>query len=141
MLHDELAELQTIVAMLAAASSEEAIADVVVEWLLPSLGADAVVLALRDGDGGLDVRRAVGYRDQDTRWPRIPLDAGLPLSEAARLGEPIFLSTGAERLAAFPASADIPVQYEGLVALPLRVGTRSLGDAGAELRPIAALRI
>ncbi len=115
---------------LAAAPSEEAIADVAVDQLLPAVGADAGVLALKDDDGGLDVRRAVGYGDLASEWRRIPIDAGLPLSESARLGEPVFLSTVAERIETYPASATIPVPHEGLVALPLVVGGRSLGVLG-----------
>ena len=59
-----------------------------VDRLLQAVGADAGVLALRDDEGGLEVRRAVGYGDVAAAWTRIPLDAGLPLSEAARRGEP-----------------------------------------------------
>ena len=101
-----------------------------VDRLLQAVEADAGVLALRDDEGGLEVRRAVGYGDVPAAWTQIPLDAGLPLSEAARRGEPIFLSTGADRLEAFPESAVIPVQHEGLAALPLVVGKRPLGVLG-----------
>ena len=138
MLLDELRKLQFIMSALAAAPSEEAIAGVIVEELLPAVGADAGVLALNDDEGGLEVRRAIGYGDVADRWSRIPFDAGFPLTEAARRGEPVFLSTGRARLEAFPASASIPVWYEGLVALPLVVGGRSLGVLGlsfTEARP------
>ncbi len=101
-----------------------------VDQLLPAVGADAGVLALKDDDGGLEVRRAIGYGDVATEWARIPLDAGLPLTEAARLGRPVFLTTSAARLKAYPASAVIPVLHEALVALPLSVGGRSLGVLG-----------
>ncbi len=87
------------------------------------------MLALRDDDS-LIVRRAIGYREIAAAWTRIPLDADLPLSDAARRGEPVFLSTGAARLRAYPMSASIPVLYEGLVALPLLVGDRCLGVLG-----------
>ncbi len=130
MLLEELRKLQTIISELAGASSEEAIADVVVDFLLPALGADAGVLALKDEEGGLDVRRAVGYGDVVDAWRRIPIDAGLPISEAARRGEPVFLSTGETRLKAFPRSAAIPVQHEGLAALPLLAGGRAVGVLG-----------
>ena len=130
MLLDELRKLQLVMSALAAAPSEELIAGVAVDELLPAIGADAGVLALNDDEGGLEVRRAIGYGDVAMKWRRIPLDAGLPLSEAARRGEPIFLSTGRARMKAFPASASIPVVHEGLVALPLAVGGRSLGVLG-----------
>jgi serine phosphatase RsbU (regulator of sigma subunit) len=115
---------------LAAAPSEEAIAEVALDQLLPAVGADAGVLALTDDGGGLEVRRAVGYGALASDWRRIPPDAGLPLTEVLRLGEPVFLSTGRARMKAFPASAVIPVQHEGLVALPLAVGGRTLGVLG-----------
>ncbi|MEA2686674.1 MAG: hypothetical protein QOE93_1869 [Actinomycetota bacterium] len=76
------------------------------------------------------MRRAVGYGDVAQAWFRLPLDAGLPITEAARTGEPVFLSSGAARFEAFPSSARIPVVHEGLVALPLVVGGRSLGVLG-----------
>ncbi len=129
MLLDELRKLQSIITALSAAPSEDAIADVAVDCLLQAVGADAGVLAVRDDDH-LVVRRAVGYGDVAGEWARMPVDAGLPLSEAARLGEPIFLSTGEARLRGYPASAAIPVMHEGLVALPLAVGGRSLGVLG-----------
>ncbi|HVF14842.1 MAG TPA: GAF domain-containing SpoIIE family protein phosphatase [Acidimicrobiales bacterium] len=127
---DELRKLQVIMSALAAAPSEEAIADVIIDELLPAVGADAGVLALNDDQGGLDVRRAAGYGGVASDWRRIPLDAGLPLSEAARRGEPVFLSCGKARLEAFPATVTIPVLHEGLVALPLVVGGRPLGVLG-----------
>ncbi|HEX7277978.1 MAG TPA: GAF domain-containing protein, partial [Acidimicrobiales bacterium] len=126
---DELRKLQSIISTLSAAPTEEAIADVAVDHLLGAVGADAGVLALQDDDS-LVVRRAVGYGDVALEWSRMPLDAGLPLSEAARTGEPIFLSTGEARIKGYPASAAIPVLYEGLVALPLAVGGRTLGVLG-----------
>jgi serine phosphatase RsbU (regulator of sigma subunit) len=127
---EELRKLQDIISTLAAASSEEEIAHAAVDHLLPALGADGGVLALKDDEGGLDVRRAAGYGHTAADWGRIPIDAGLPLSEAVRRNEPIFLSTGEARLQAFPRSAAIPVHYEGLAALPLVVGSRSVGVLG-----------
>ncbi len=129
MLLDELRKLQAIISDLAAASSEDEIADAAVDRLLPAVGADAGVLAL-NGDGGLEVRRSVGYGEVVAAWRHIAMDAGLPLSEAVRSGDPVFLSTGADRLAAFPRSAGIPVMHEGLVALPLVVAGRSVGVLG-----------
>jgi len=130
---DELRKLQAIISALSAADSEDAIADTAIDRLLHLVGADAGVLALREDDI-LVVRRAVGYGDGADEWSRIPLDAGLPLSEAARLGEPVFLSTGEARRTLYPASASTPVQYEGLVALPLVVGRRCLGALGLSFR-------
>ncbi|MEA2702340.1 MAG: hypothetical protein QOD63_285, partial [Actinomycetota bacterium] len=130
MLLEELRKLQAIISELAGATSEEAIADAAVDRLLPALGADAGVLALKDDEGGLDVRRAVGYGDVADGWRRIPIDAGLPLSEAARRGEPVFLPTGKARMKAFPRSAAIPVVHEGLAALPLLVAGRPIGVLG-----------
>ncbi len=129
MLLDELRKLQAIITALSTAPSEDAIADVAVDRLLDAVAADAGVLAIRDDDT-LVVRRALGYGDLAVVGSRIPVDSGLPLSEAVRLGEPIFLSTGAARLKAYPASAGIPVMYQGLVALPLVVDRRSVGVLG-----------
>jgi serine phosphatase RsbU (regulator of sigma subunit) len=126
---DELRKLQAIIAALSAAPSEDAIADVAVDRLLEVIGADAGVLALRDDDS-LVVRRALGYRELADVWSRMPIDAGLPLTDAARRGEPVFVSTGAARIKAYPTSASIPVLYEGLVALPLMVDERCLGVLG-----------
>ncbi|MEA2972683.1 MAG: hypothetical protein QOG82_1141 [Actinomycetota bacterium] len=126
---DELRKLQTIIAALSAAPSEDAIADVTVDRLLEAVGADAGVLALRDDDS-LVVRRALGYRDLARVWSRMPIDAGLPLTDAALRGEPVFFSSGAARVTAYPRSASIPVLYEGLVALPLLVEERCIGVLG-----------
>jgi serine phosphatase RsbU (regulator of sigma subunit) len=126
---EELRKLQAIISALSAAPTEDAIADVAVDRLLDVVGADAGVLALRDDDS-LVVRRAIGYRDLAGTWSRIPIDAGLPLSDAAQRGEPVFLSSGAARITAYPESVEIPILYEALVALPLLVEERCLGVLG-----------
>ena len=68
---DELRKLQAIISALAAAPSEEAIADVVVDRLLPAVGADAGVLALNDERRRPG--RAAGGRATAT-WPPVASD-------------------------------------------------------------------
>jgi len=129
-LSDELCRLQAITSALAAADSDDGVADVVLDQVLPALGADAGLLAVVADEGSLRVVRAEGYGDVPDRWQVIPPDAGLPLSEAVRRREIVWLSTGAERMRAFPASREIPLVHEALAALPLQIGDRVDGVLG-----------
>jgi GAF domain-containing protein len=129
-LTDELRRLQAITAALGSAASESAVADAVLDHVVPAAGADAGLLAVVGDDGSLRVVRADGYGEVADEWRVIPLDAGLPVSEAVRRGDAVWLSTGEERLLSFPASRGIPVVHQALAALPLQVGGRVEGVLG-----------
>ncbi len=129
-LTDELCRLQAVTTALAAADSDVGVADVVLDQVLPAVGADAGLLAMVDDDGCLRVVRAGGYGDVAQAWQVIPPDAGLPLSEAARRGEAVWLSTGQDRLESFPATRQIPLVHQALAALPLQLGDRVDGVLG-----------
>jgi GAF domain-containing protein len=129
-LTDELPRLQAITAALAAAASEAGAAEVVLDQVLPAIGADAGLLAVVGEEGALRVVGAAGYGELADQWHVIPLDAGLPLSEAARTGEAVWVSTGEERVLSFPASRAIPVVHQALAALPLELEGRVEGVLG-----------
>lgn len=131
-LAEQLRRLQRVTRALAEADSPEAVADVVVDEVLPALGAAGIAIALVEDDGPprLRVLRAAGYGAIGDTVREIPLDAGLPLSEAARRGEPVLLSSSVERLVQFPSSRVISPVHESLAAFPLVVAGRALGALG-----------
>src|SRR5438067_9276061 len=84
-LADQLGRIQHITSALAAARTEEAIGDVIVDVVVPALGADGGVLALCTGDGRLTVVRSAGYGKEYAYGGAVyELDAQIPLTEAVR---------------------------------------------------------
>src|SRR3954468_24608205 len=88
-LADQLGRIQQVTSALVAARTEGAIADVVVDVVLPALGADGGVLALVTSDRQLTVVRSLGYgKEYAHGGATYDLDAQIPLTEAARTGQP-----------------------------------------------------
>src|SRR6266513_2168201 len=85
-LADQLGRIQHITAALAAARTEEAIGDVIVDVVVPALGAD--------GGAVYDI------------------DAQIPLTEAARTGQPVSFSSPEDRLHRFPGATHVRFPYQ-----------------------------
>ena len=94
-------------ALVGAATPQE-VARVVVEHAAAAIGARRGAVAfLTDGPDGprtvLELAAATGYSDDAlAAYARIPLAAAFPLSDVARTGEPVLLSTAQERRDAYP---------------------------------------
>ncbi|MFD9128189.1 SpoIIE family protein phosphatase [Kitasatospora sp. NPDC059571] len=116
-------------AALSAAATPDELARLLSEAALAPLGAAAVVLALLEPDGAL---RLTGSHGVDARrlspWQRIPPIRTLPLTEAARLGTPVWVLDRAEFAARYPdlAGEDL-VPGRTVCALPLRTGGQTIG--------------
>ena len=129
-----LSRLHAVTSVLARALTPDEVARAVIDEGIAALGGRSGSLALlREDQGVLEIVRARGYPDEMVeRFRRMPMDADLPLVEAARERRPIFLHTQEERDRRFPEIAAVP-RPEGfgpLAAVPLLFEGRVLGAIG-----------
>ncbi len=122
-----LARLHAISDGLSRAHTSMQVADVILSAGLSAVGAQVGCLFLVD-DTGTELRLLPGTRDHKTSRrasQRIPVSAGLPIAEAFRAGQGLYL-TKAEGSA--PTSYGLPPGRHTAVALvPLRVAPHCLG--------------
>ena len=137
---DRARRLQIVTAALSSAITPAQVADAVLGQGVDALEAIVGVMTRLTEDG--HTLEIVGSRGLAAgvgeAWLRIPLDAPLPLAEAARTGEPVWINRTAEYLARYPATADTtlsPLGNEAIAALPLRVEGRILGALAFRFAP------
>jgi GAF domain-containing protein len=126
-----LAELEQIAVGFAAARTSTTVARVVVDRGLRALGAQAGLVGLITPDStALELVAWAGYPVQAvTPWRRIPLAAPTPLTEVARNGGTIWLSTTEEFQARYP-EVPVVVEHQAHVAVGLVVEGRPAGALG-----------
>lgn len=125
---DRIARLQEVTAALSEAPTPSEVAEVVVHQGMAALGATGGMIFLLNGAGtALDLVRAFGYPDTVLeRYRHYPIDAPLPVGEAARTGEPIWLESHESLSDRYPhlaphahplyrSWANIPLKIEGHV--------------------------
>ena len=127
-----IARLQAVTAALAAPLTPAEVARVIVEQAAAALGAAAGVIALTTDEGRtLQVVHTAGYSPAVTRpWAQIPIDAALPIAEAARMGAPVIVRSLAERQARYPALKDVASDYPSTASVPLMLDGSALGALG-----------
>ncbi len=134
LLADRLAGLQSLTAALARARTADEVADVITQEALPTLDAEVGVVALLSADGktlhnvGLGgVRAEVATASQS-----YSIDSPLPVAEAARLGEPVILTTVAERDRRYPALSAMHGSAQGgaVTSFPMFADGKLLGVLG-----------
>ena len=148
---DRLARLQEATAAFGAATSVDAIAEILVTHAADALGARASSLWLIEGE----VLRAVRVRGLDAdiaaRWQTIPLAAQTPLSVAVRAGTSVVLRPGEDIARTYPdlaGESDGPAWRDTYVNMPLAVAGEMLGgislsfdaDVAEEMEARAGLR-
>jgi GAF domain-containing protein/anti-sigma regulatory factor (Ser/Thr protein kinase) len=123
-------QLQSSAESLAAAASSTEVAETAVREAIEALEADAGFCYLTVGDDRLELLAAAGYPDERLdAWRRLPLDAPVPVCEAARTGGTIVLRNRGEIVARYPL-LEASLQDEGEragVCVPVRLGARTLG--------------
>lgn len=137
---DRARRLQIVTAALSSAVTPAQVADAVVGQGVDALEAIVGVMTRVSDDGRtLEIVGSRGLAPGVSEtWRCIPLDAPLPLAEAARTGEPVWINEAAEYLARYPATADAalsPLGNEAIAALPLRVEGRVLGALAFRFAP------
>jgi PAS domain S-box-containing protein len=125
--------LQSVSAALAEALTPAEVAEVIVERGLATLSASAGTIMLLSPDRGeLVMLRAFGYTDQVIEpWTRFASDAAVPLADAVRTGEAVFLTSPEEVDERFPGLVSWGSSgNEGWAAIPLTVEGRTIGAIG-----------
>jgi signal transduction histidine kinase/ActR/RegA family two-component response regulator len=137
---DRARRLQIVTAALSSAVTPAQVADAVLGQGVDALEAIVGVMTRLTEDGHtLEIVGSRGLAEGASEaWLRIPLDAALPLAEAARTGEPVWINEPAEYLARYPEDAAAtlsPLGNEAIAALPLRVEGRILGALAFRFAP------
>lgn len=129
------AQTQRLTAALAEALTPMEVCEAALTHGLPALGAYAgVVLSVGSGEH-LDLVGALGYPKEALEgWQHVPLSAGLPVTEAARTREPVWVRGREELFERFPSLRPAQVDSEALVALPLVVRSTLHGVVGLSFR-------
>ncbi|MCC6629473.1 MAG: PAS domain S-box protein [Chloroflexi bacterium] len=119
----QLQRLQAITSAFAHVMTAPQVASVVMEFGAPMLdAAGGLVLAVTADGAALTLLRSIGYRDEVLpAWQHVPIADLTPLSDAARLGESIFLESSAAWVARFPTVEPVrqPTPYQAFAILPL----------------------
>ena len=114
---------------LSGALTPEEVASVIVRQAGPAVGAAECVIYLLESPGVLRFAQVVGMPQVDFEpWRTIPVEAPVPLAQAARLGEPVWLESLEALRAHYPALDGVPLSHQRAWAcLPLEVQGRVLG--------------
>lgn len=128
---DRTARLYAVTAALAEALTLTQVADVIVTQGIAALGANAGSVRQLSPDGSaLVALQVVGYPDDlASQWQVIPIDAPLPMAEAARLARPILIESPDEIASSWPQFVDAmaALSYKAVALLPLMVAGRPIG--------------
>jgi PAS domain S-box-containing protein len=130
---ERTAALQSVSAALAEALTPAEVAEVMVERGLTALSASAGSIVLLSPDRSeLVILRAFGYADQIVEpWTRFPADAAVPLADAVRTGDAVFLTSPDEVDRRFPGLVSGQSSgNQGWAAIPLTVEGRTIGAIG-----------
>jgi len=131
-LYDRLHRLQTTTAALASALTPREVAATAAAQGAEALGAASAWVALVD-----DARRTLELAHADghapatqQRFRSLPLDAELPLAQAARTVTPLWLESPQEIFGPFPRFREVRPQAQAAALLPLNDGSNALGAIG-----------
>jgi PAS domain S-box-containing protein len=131
---ERIARLYDVAAALSETLTTEQVARVTVEQGLQALGASAGSLGLLSPEGKtLEIVAHRGYAPPVIEpWLRTPMDAPIPLTDAVRRGEAIYLRTNEEREELYPAIRRV-IGNQGTrssACVPLKVGGKVVGVLG-----------
>ncbi|MDB5295360.1 MAG: ATPase, partial [Phycisphaerales bacterium] len=131
---DRLGRLYAVAAALSDAVTPADVARVAVDQGIAALGATAGSLALlAEGGSELEMAGSVGYPPGTMdAWQRFPVDAPVPLAEAVRLGEPVYVESPEDRLRRYPALAAVTARggTSASACVPLVTAGRAVGVLG-----------
>ncbi|HEU0336251.1 MAG TPA: GAF domain-containing protein [Gaiellaceae bacterium] len=123
--------LQSIAEALAAAATSADVAETAIREVMAALEADSAFCYVMVGGDQLELLATQGYPDERLDpWRLLPVDAPVPVCEAARTGELIALRNRDEIVSRYPVLERSLRGSEGEragVCVPVRLGTRTLG--------------
>jgi PAS domain S-box-containing protein len=124
--------LQLLAGALAEAYTPQQVLDATLSEGVTAADARAGLLAAVSDDGEhLEVIAQRGYDEElvgpDGSWTRFPVDADLPLSEAVRTLQPVFVNSQAERDERYPLLKTAGRQSHAVACLPLILEGEAMG--------------
>jgi PAS domain S-box-containing protein len=126
---DRARRLQRVAELLAEAVTPQQVLDAILTEGVRAAEAHAGAIGVLADDG--ETVELLAQRGYDpgvmAGWERWPLNTPTPMSEVIRTGEPLFISSLAERNEQFPALADVGQQGHAIVVVPLAVEGRVFG--------------
>ncbi len=130
--NDRLYRLQETTAALARALTPHEVAATAAAQGRDALGADSAWVALLDEHRrALELAHAAGHAaDTVQRFQSLPLDAELPLAEAARTTTPLWLESAEAIFGPYPRFREVRPQAQSAALLPLADGGVALGAIG-----------
>jgi PAS domain S-box-containing protein len=121
--------LQEVTFRLAREIRPEQTVAVLLDHALPALGADAGAVGLIDRRSGiLELAGSRGYSPGGVaRFRQMPLDAGLPMTDVVRSGEPLWLTNSDELWPRYSTLPGTRSEYASIAIVPLTAGDRPFG--------------
>jgi PAS domain S-box-containing protein len=127
---DRARRLQRVAELLAEAVTPEQVLDAILTEGVRAAEARAGSIGVLSEDGErIEMLAQIGYRPEVmANWQAFRLDAATPMSDVIRTGEPLFISSVAERNRLYPTLADQGQdESHALVVVPLAVEGRVFG--------------
>jgi PAS domain S-box-containing protein len=120
---DRARRLQRVAELLAEAVTPQEVLDAILTDGVRAAEAHAGAIGVLGEDGEtIELLAQRGYNpDVMSGWTTFPLDAELPMSEVIRTGEPVFITSLAERNRLYPGLSHLGQEGHALVVLPLAV--------------------
>jgi anti-anti-sigma factor len=130
--NDRLHRLQTTTAALARALTPQEVAATAAAQGAEALGASSAWVALLSENGrSLELAHAAGHEPATRqRFASLPIDAELPLAEAARTAAPVWLESAEAIFGGYPRFREVRPQAQAAALLPLADDGRALGAIG-----------
>jgi len=126
---DRARRLQRVAELLAEAVTPQEVLDAILTEGVRAAEAHAGAIGVLDEDGKtIELLAQRGYDPEVMAgWVTFPLDADLPMSEVLRTGEPVFITSIAERNRRYPALSHQGQEGHALAVLPLAVESAVFG--------------
>jgi signal transduction histidine kinase/transcriptional regulator with GAF, ATPase, and Fis domain len=120
---DRARRLQLVAELLAEVVTPQEVLDAILTDGVRAAEAHAGAIGVLSADGeSIELLAQRGYDpDLISSWGTFPVDARLPMSEVVRTGEPLFISSLAERNRLYPSLSHLGQEGNALVVLPLAV--------------------
>ncbi|MFV9505033.1 MAG: ATP-binding protein [Oscillochloridaceae bacterium umkhey_bin13] len=126
-----LAQLQEVTAALSEALLPEQVAEVIINYALRTLGANAAAVRLLNTEQqSLELIQSHGFSAEVVaQWRHIPLESDTPVAEVARTGEPLFFPEQHIAVERYPLirSMTEPLGVQASAIIPLGIEGRTLG--------------
>ncbi|HEX6509333.1 MAG TPA: ATP-binding protein [Chloroflexota bacterium] len=135
---ERTSRLQSVSAALSEALKASQVAEAVLTQGIGALGASAGVIAhLTDTPGELEVLASTGYPEAVVdAMRRFPIGARVPLAQAVRTGDPVWIESSDHWIARFPELTDIRsgLDTQASASIPLIVKGSAVGALGLSFR-------